>query len=752
MFSGLAVAVRCRKARYILSIYIPIYIMLVGLSSGALGMELVGNSQSTLDGTEKYISNNGHDFVFADPALTSTSFAIRSQVRFAGPEESATVLWLIGLAAGTEAQTPAPGVAWVKDTSGWWPKWRIELNGAADSAGRVEVLKEVTPQTGHTYETLLSYNQSSGTTAVRITDLTTSEVLCAGAYSVQIPTANTHPYAGVTYATDRSEPAKAAVVETLAVYPYYAPVGLQWSVEARQTGEESYTSVWMLQNSDEARMHAINPLPPADGELRVYLENNRGTKALVTLPAATPEAYLPIDKAQLALGQSRLVVEYAVDGQPLLRDSASVTVGSVAAAFMPVETERNKGVVKSSLTLISNSGVSDLQVRVPARIFRMTWDEATQAYTDELYSEAMAFSGVVDLSPQQSVIPLQLALPQEPGLWKVQFAVQLDPALGCTFTGAERLFSTYAPAAAEGRPFTIAVLPDTQYHTRSYPDILTRQMQWIAENAQSRNIVFALHVGDITDNNSPMHWERARDRIGILGGVVPYALAAGNHDILVDGVATRDGSLIDAYFPQSLSTSMQGTYEAGKVSNSYHTFTVGDEKYLVMTLEFGPRDGVLEWANQVVSAHPDHKVIIVTHTYTSSSGRRVTAGTSGGSPDLVFPVDVKDVNDAEGMWSKFVSRHANVLLVVSGHIGMSTIPWNIGIGVNRNKVYEFLIDYQGEPHGGNGWLTLFEFQADGNIKVSTYSPYLGIYKTDKGRNGYGNQMLVDTTRGWISLY
>jgi len=46
-------------------------------------------------------------------------------------------------------------------------------------------------------------------------------------------------------------------------------------------------------------------------------------------------------------------------------------------------------------------------------------------------------------------------------------------------------------------------------------------------------------------------------------------------------------------------------------------------KFIVICLEFGPRDTVLEWANKIVSEHKDRKAIVVTHNYMYSDDTRV---------------------------------------------------------------------------------------------------------------------------------
>ena len=44
-------------------------------------------------------------------------------------------------------------------------------------------------------------------------------------------------------------------------------------------------------------------------------------------------------------------------------------------------------------------------------------------------------------------------------------------------------------------------------------------------------------------------------------------------------------------------------FESGKIENSYHLFTADGLDWMIVSLEFAPRDAVLVWANQVVSQH-----------------------------------------------------------------------------------------------------------------------------------------------------
>ena len=87
-------------------------------------------------------------------------------------------------------------------------------------------------------------------------------------------------------------------------------------------------------------------------------------------------------------------------------------------------------------------------------------------------------------------------------------------------------------------PFRIVLLPDTQYYTSSatsggLPEMFTAQTRWIADYKDDQNIAFVLHEGDVTDQNTLTEWQRGQASMGWLDGVVPYAIAPGNHDGLM---------------------------------------------------------------------------------------------------------------------------------------------------------------------------------------------------------------------------
>ncbi|MGM0838335.1 MAG: FIMAH domain-containing protein [Bacillota bacterium] len=297
--------------------------------------------------------------------------------------------------------------------------------------------------------------------------------------------------------------------------------------------------------------------------------------------------------------------------------------------------------------------------------------------------------------------------------------------------------SNYAEAEASSSAFKIAILPDTQNYNVNHPDIFRGQTQWIADNHEEQKIKHVVHLGDIVNNNTVPEWENASAAMSTLDGVVPYSVLPGNHDMGTNGSAnTRDTTLYNTYFPVSDfsgTDTFGGVYtaEPNKYDNNYHTFNAGGTDWLVLSLEFGPRDSVLDWANEVVSSHPNHRVIVVTHAYMFSDETRYGAGHSWNPHNYGLSSGPGGVNDGGEMWEKFVKLHPNMTMVMNGHVLNDGQGRLVSEGDHGNKVYQMLSNYQMLPNGGDGFLRLLEINPEkGTINGTSYSPHLDEYKTD----------------------
>lgn len=284
--------------------------------------------------------------------------------------------------------------------------------------------------------------------------------------------------------------------------------------------------------------------------------------------------------------------------------------------------------------------------------------------------------------------------------------------------------------------WTLALLPDTQVYSVRYPGMFSAQTAWLRAHAQERNIQYVLHLGDITDNNTKMEWARAAESMQLLDGHVPYALVAGNHDYGPSGDASTRETFLNQYFSFEKVASTEGfggAFEQGKLDNTYHLFEVGGQKWIIIALEWAPRDEAVAWANQVMSRHADRKGILVTHAYLFSDSRRYDHADPS-HPNHWNPHNYRTpggVNDGEELWTKLVRKH-NFVFTFNGHV----LNDGTGYRADRNDegqlVHQILANYQMGELGGEAYLRLLEFDPDGNtVHMLAYSPLYDRYRLER---------------------
>jgi len=324
-----------------------------------------------------------------------------------------------------------------------------------------------------------------------------------------------------------------------------------------------------------------------------------------------------------------------------------------------------------------------------------------------------------------------------------------DLTVTATDSLGNEISDSFRARVAGDNAFTVAVLPDTQTYT-SNPDlnhIFGDMTQWLADNAESMNILFATHVGDVTDNNYDYQWDIAADAISTLDGVIPYSLLPGNHDMSTGGRASdHSATYLDEYFSvehqsEVNSGTFGGTYDGDpdSAANTYHSFTAPDgTNWMVLSLEFSPRDNVLEWASEVLDSHLDYRVILTTHNYMDYAGVNDELGQYGGGTgtDYGLGKDVEGYSSGADIWEKLVSQYPNISFVFSGHIiggdGAETAQSYTEYGTT---VLQMLANYQGGVtteisggNGGNGAVRLVTIDPDNSaVYTETYFANLDSY-------------------------
>lgn len=202
---------------------------------------------------------------------------------------------------------------------------------------------------------------------------------------------------------------------------------------------------------------------------------------------------------------------------------------------------------------------------------------------------------------------------------------------------------------------------------------------WIVSEVEERKVKHVFGLGDITQYSRTTEWEHVLPQIAKMDGVVPYSLVRGNHD-MATGVSNSFGQADYAYHKQYFTSY---DHDAGSTA---HEFSAGGLDYLVLALDWGPDEAVLEWACDIVEAHPNHNVIVSTHAYMDEAGTLLCEANGN-------KVDGRDNGDV--IWEKLVSQYENIVMLLCGHVDTPGIVLKTSEGVHGNTVQQLLINPQG---------------------------------------------------------
>ncbi len=319
--------------------------------------------------------------------------------------------------------------------------------------------------------------------------------------------------------------------------------------------------------------------------------------------------------------------------------------------------------------------------------------------------------------------------------------------------------------------FSIAVVGDPQRICVGDRYQGTRKLDqlfcYIADTAEERKLKHVFVVGDLThttyhnDGNLAAHhedppsteeWEIAQKAVFRLNEAqVPYLLCRGNHDdYMIDDYFnvpeyTDQFKGIGGFFSDSDArhpkcrekknpegyiywSAVKGHYESSIV-NSYKAVEICGIKYLLVAVDFNPTENVVKWLDRILGEYPDHRAIVVTHSYLENSGKlRLTE-----KGETMYPLGYT----ADKLWDMALKGHKNLLMVVCGHIFATTPVYSTQIGDHGNVVHQLLVDPQGydtgktpegEIKGGKqdtGLVLYMNFSKDGSkITFDYYSTLL----------------------------
>ncbi|MBE6689376.1 MAG: hypothetical protein E7588_08925 [Ruminococcaceae bacterium] len=205
-------------------------------------------------------------------------------------------------------------------------------------------------------------------------------------------------------------------------------------------------------------------------------------------------------------------------------------------------------------------------------------------------------------------------------------------------------------------------------------EMLPYLFKWMAENKDKYNIGYVTLLGDATQNNTRFEWDVVRESFKYLDdAMIPYAIPLGNHDYPSPssglGQELRDPSrFLEAFdydeYVGRFGDTFGGTFNGAKsLENMYSLANIGGVDYIFITLEYGPRDTVLEWVGNVLTKYPNHQAIISTHCYFSTDGTLTNRDKANATKTDGF----SDGNEGLDIYNKLVTKYPNVILVTCGH-------------------------------------------------------------------------------------
>lgn len=314
-----------------------------------------------------------------------------------------------------------------------------------------------------------------------------------------------------------------------------------------------------------------------------------------------------------------------------------------------------------------------------------------------------------------------------------------------------------APALAEEGAWSMVLIPDPQSYVKYERNqgILELMTGWISEQVSPLNIQMVLCTGDLVEHNDWLNpvareanqpgkqqWEAVARAFNRLDGKVPYVVATGNHDYGVKNIEYRRTNY-NQYFPVDKNPLSQrllrdvGDDAQGfpSLTNATYEFKSPQGKdFLVMVLEFAPRDTVLSWAQKTLNQekYANHTVILLTHSYLNSESEHIV---KEGYP-------ITDGNYGAAVWEKLVKPSKNIEIVLSGHIGrpddpLGHIGFRTDINAGGRAVHQMVFNAQALGggwfgNGGDGWVRILEFSPDGKtVSVKTFSPFFAISPTTR---------------------
>lgn len=265
------------------------------------------------------------------------------------------------------------------------------------------------------------------------------------------------------------------------------------------------------------------------------------------------------------------------------------------------------------------------------------------------------------------------------------------------------------------------VLGDIQEYTanKQKMDYYNKTISWIGSQCQYFDACAIIQTGDITANNHRDQWSHFYSSTHSIADNIPFISCVGNHDYDWNNnliIESRESTLFSQYTAFSVTLmSLVEVYQHEKMENSVYKLHINNKEFRILTLEYGTRPAVVNWALSHVKNNPHINYIILTHEFLSANGERLKYYCSAQEQfkeDYLF---------LDQVWETFISECANIKAVICGHNGFNKVLYSDN--KYGKSIPQVLFNLQYQENGGNGYVELWEFSKNSN------NVYMSIYDT-----------------------
>ncbi|MGE9270103.1 MAG: hypothetical protein ACQKBU_04805, partial [Verrucomicrobiales bacterium] len=257
--------------------------------------------------------------------------------------------------------------------------------------------------------------------------------------------------------------------------------------------------------------------------------------------------------------------------------------------------------------------------------------------------------------------------------------------------------------------------------------------------------------GDLTNCDQEDEWQRVSEAFSRLDGVLPNVVTVGNHDLgkghIGGSRATGFHRIMTRGRNRLNDQAMLSSWRGGELENAAWKLEIGGVEWLILALEFGPREGAVAWADGVLADHSMTPTLMVTHEWidhlsTLEHGEALRSRPETHNSPYAYGIadEAGGVHCGEELWERLVRRYSQIRAVFNGHYrpygrdadgrvvpvtGLASAR-RVDQHFDGSQVEQLLFNAQWERRGGDGWMLFVEPSVRGLLKVGSYSPVAGV--------------------------